>query len=73
MVTGIGLGGRVLRLALRWIARSEIAGDLHRGLAAARRGHGSADAACRPVDAAAGAFLAGVLLAESEYRQRLRD
>ena len=67
----IMLGGRLAsRPALRWIARSEYARDLHRGVAGSRVGTAALMQAVG-LSMALGAFLAGVLLAESEYRREL--
>ena len=70
-IAALGLGGRLLlRPALRWIARSRTpevftAAALLLVLGAASLMHAAG------LSAALGAFLAGVLLAESEYRREL--
>ena len=59
-----------MRPLLRWIARSNTPEIFYRGCLAAGGGHCSADAVVG-LSMALGAFLAGVLLAESEYRREL--
>lgn len=71
VIAAIVLGGRLLlRPALRWIARSDTpeiftAASLLLVVATAALMHGAG------LSMALGAFLAGVLLAESEYRRQL--
>jgi hypothetical protein len=71
VIGAIVLGGRLLlRPAAALDRQEQNAGGLHRRRAAAGGGHCDADAVVG-LSMALGAFLAGVLLADSEYRREL--